>query len=96
MTEIANRRRGRPAHKKDVLSSWVSKHQSFTMGQLMRDMNWPLQDANNVIQRALASGQLEPGGSILQPGCKRPVTVYQQPGLRSAAMPLQEVLRVWS
>ncbi len=68
---------GRPAgQKRQALSQWVTAHERFTMGQLVRGLGWTMRDANNVIRRAMAAKQLKVVDKIEQPGCKRKVALY--------------------
>lgn len=93
----ATRHRGRSVGtKRQQLSNWVSGQTEFTMGQLARSLNWPLSDANNTLRRAEEKGEVLRVGKTRVPDAKRPVDVYQRACGDVMAMPLRDVLRVWS
>lgn len=77
---MANKKPGRPTgQKRQALSQWVSTHQRFTMGQLVRGLGWSVRDANDTIRRAIDRQELTVADKVPQPGCKRKVALYAQP-----------------
>ncbi len=74
---IEEKKAGRPAgEKRQALSQWVSVRGRFTMGQLVRELNWSMRDANNTIRRAVERQELLVADHVPQHGCKRRVAVY--------------------
>lgn len=73
---------GRPAgQKRQALSQWVTAHERFTMGQLVRGLGWTVRDANDTIRRAIDRKELTVADKVPQPGCKRKVALYARPDL---------------
>ena len=71
---------GRPAgQKRQALSQWVTAHEHFTMGQLVRGLGWTMKEADNAICRAIARKELTVADKVPQPGCKRKVALYARP-----------------
>ena len=79
---LVDKKPGRPAgQKRQALSQWVSTHQRFTMGQLVRGLGWTMKEADNAIFRAIARKELTVADKVPQPGCKRKVALYARPDL---------------
>lgn len=91
------RHRGRPrGDRHATLSGWMSGQSAFTMGQLSRSLGWPMSAANLTLHRAVQSGDVRVCGSIKTPEAKRPVALYERADMPHSAVPLANLVKVWS
>lgn len=96
MTSMCDKKPGRPAgEKRRALSQWVSAHNQFTMGQLVRGLGWSVRDADNAIRRAIRRNELTVADKVPQPGCKRKVALYARADLLGAQT-LSTAMAAWS
>ncbi len=74
--------RGRPrGSKRHQLTNWATGNGQFTMGQLARSLDWSLRQADYTLGRAIAAGDIRAVGKVRTSNAKRPVALYQVPGM---------------